>query len=326
MKKIKFITISLCFFFIVALFMPKFSAKADSITQPTIQEVTIISKTSMKIHWNKIKSADGYMLYRKDHENDWSKIATIKNPGRTYYDDNDLTYGQTYCYKIIAYTYDNTTYSIDSLIDFNDENSYEMTLSYSSQYKGKYKLFYDSKGNLIKDVDQIIGHKKSYFIKVNTKQCVVTIYTKDKKKGYFIPVKAYLCSPNNYTSTGTFDTKDKYRYRSLFYSSYSQWTVQIHGNILFHTTPYKKYHNKLSLDPKEYNKLGTAASHGCVRMPCEGVKFIYDRCKRGTKVVIYRSNNPGPLGKPKLSKIPSWHTWDPTDPTCEKRCQKYKCH
>ena len=36
--------------------------------------------------------------------------------------------------------------------------------------------------------------------------------------------------------------------------------------------------------------------------------------KVGTKITIYNSSDPGPLGKPALQKIPGSQTWDPTDP------------
>ena len=43
-------------------------------------------------------------------------------------------------------------------------------------------------------------------------------------------------------------------------------------------------------------------------------KWIYENCKLGTKVTVYESRNPGPLGKPKGFKIYGGMAWDPTDP------------
>lgn len=56
------------------------------------------------------------------------------------------------------------------------------------------------------------------------------------------------------------------------------------------------------------------------------MEWIYDKCDRTTKVVIYESKKAGPFGKPKLKKLPAWHDWDPTDPTAKKYCKKKKCH
>ena len=47
---------------------------------------------------------------------------------------------------------------------------------------------------------------------------------------------------------------------------------------------------------------------------------------QGTKVRIYESSTTGPLGKPGAYKLPSWHTWDPTDPTAKKYCDAKGCH
>ena len=49
----------------------------------------------------------------------------------------------------------------------------------------------------------------------------------------------------------------------------------------------------------EYNKLGSPASLGCVRLTTADAKWIYDNCKAGTKTLIYdNTETPGPLGKP----------------------------
>ena len=34
----------------------------------------------------------------------------------------------------------------------------------------------------------------------------------------------------------------------------------------------------------------------------------------------------GPLAKPAGLQIPSWHTWDPTDPTAYVYCDQHGCH
>lgn len=66
-----------------------------------------------------------------------------------------------------------------------------------------------------------------------------------------------------------------------------------------------------------YNRLGQTASHGCVRLNVEDAKWIYDNCPVGTKVTIYDSKDPGPLGKPTPIRIDvnsPYRGWDPTDP------------
>ena len=69
-----------------------------------------------------------------------------------------------------------------------------------------------------------------------------------------------------------------------------------------------------NLSAAEYNKLGSPASHGCVRLCVRDAKWIYDNCSLGMQVIIYDNPNPGPFGKPATIKIPPTQNWDPTDP------------
>ncbi len=166
--------------------------------------------------------------------------------------------------------------------------------------------------------ETVEAKKLSYYIKVNRKQNVVTIYRMNDKGKYTVPVKAMLCSTgaHNSTPTGTFSLKTKYRWHALFGNVYGQYCSRITGRILFHSVCYDSA-NPSTLDYREYNKLGKQASHGCVRLTVEDVKWIYDHCPSGTKVTIYDGKNPGPLGKPETIKIKAsskCRGWDPTDP------------
>ncbi len=91
------------------------------------------------------------------------------------------------------------------------------------------------------------------------------------------------------------------------------------GNILFHSVPYTQT-SKDALAYEEYNKLGTSASMGCIRLSVEDAKWLYDYCAAGTLVTIYEDEDPGPLGKPEPLAIdvdsPN-RGWDPTDPDPE---------
>ena len=179
-------------------------------------------------------------------------------------------------------------------------------------YEGGYKLYYVN-GKLKTDVRSIVGKQSSYEIRINRQKSCVTVYAKDGTRGYIIPVIAFACSPGEATPTGTFYTSDKYRWHEL-YGAMGQWCTRITGHVLFHSPPYTKFDNH-TLWAKEYNKIGTWASQGCVRLRSGDAKWIYDNCKSSTKVIIYNNSNPGPLGKPVYAKIPLSQNWDPTDPT-----------
>lgn len=152
----------------------------------------------------------------------------------------------------------------------------------------------------------------TYHIKVNRYTNTVTIYQR-QKDGSYSPIKAMICSTGgDRTPLGTFRTNAKYRWRALFYGVYGQYATRIYGPILFHSIPYTRQ-NAGYLQKGEYEKLGTSASHGCIRLAAEDVKWIYDNCSYGTKVTIYSSKDPGPLGKPKAVPYPKYTGYDPTD-------------
>ena len=156
-----------------------------------------------------------------------------------------------------------------------------------------------------------------YYIKVNYKANVVTIYKKDDSGKYTNAVKSMVCSCGDATPTsGVYSISDKYTWRLLQGNVYGQYACRITGHILFHSVPYTKK-DKSSLEWWEYDKLGTKASLGCVRLTVKDVKWIYDNCAAGTGVEFYGDSNPGPLGKPTAQKISNdteVRGWDPTDP------------
>lgn len=153
-----------------------------------------------------------------------------------------------------------------------------------------------------------------YYIKVNRKACVVTIYEKDEKGKYTVPIKAMLCSPGWDTPLGKFKIPQKLRWHVLMGNVWGQYCSRINKGVLFHSVWYYEK-DPATMSNKQYNNLGTVCSHGCVRLNVEDVKWIYDNCPIGTTVEIYDSKDPGPLGKPKGLKVSTANRmgYDPTD-------------
>ena len=157
-----------------------------------------------------------------------------------------------------------------------------------------------------------------YYVKVNRKMNCVTVYTLDEKNTYSVPVKAMVCSVglDDNTPLGIFTTSESYQWRQLFGNVYGQYAYRIYNTIMFHSVPYFTP-DKDNLETEEYNKLGEAASLGCVRLSVEDAKWLVDHCPSGTTVEIYEDDDPGPLGKPSALKINTKSKnagWDPTDP------------
>lgn len=167
--------------------------------------------------------------------------------------------------------------------------------------------------------------RDTYWIKVNRQANVVTVYKKSGSK--YKPIKAMLCScGGSNTPLGTFRTPAKYRWHTLMGPSYGQYCTRIYGGVLFHSVWYYQNGNKATQSTVQFNKLGQTASHGCVRLSVADAKWIYDNCPTGTKVTVYASSNPGPLGKPKGIKVStrSRMGWDPTDPDSRNPYMKNK--
>lgn len=135
-----------------------------------------------------------------------------------------------------------------------------------------------------------------------------------------------ICSIGAATpNSGTYSISDKYTWRKLEGDVYGQYASRIVGSILFHSVPYVSQ-DKSSLEWWEYDKLGTKASLGCIRLTVADAKWIFSNCPAGTKVEFYSSSNPGPLGKPSAQKISgdeAVRSWDPTDPDSRNPWKTY---
>lgn len=158
-----------------------------------------------------------------------------------------------------------------------------------------------------------------YALYVNRGTNTVTVYSVDEE-GNEEPYKVMLCSTGRMghrTPLGTFKTSEYFPWRRMIDDSFAQYAIRFNDLIMFHSVPY----NEMKPDTLKwyyYNMLGNKASMGCVRLAVEDVKWIYDNCGAGTKVVVLDNpDDPGPLGKPKLKKIKvtdAYRGWDPTDP------------
>ena len=156
------------------------------------------------------------------------------------------------------------------------------------------------------------AESKSYTIYVNRQSNIVNVVNDHNKK----VVRTMYCSTgkDNGTITGTFHTEEKYRWHALYGDVYGQYCTRINGPYLFHSIPYYSENND-AVETEEFNKLGTQASMGCVRLAVVDAKWIYDHCDCGTKVVIGDKKE---LVKPKYDPIKistdKKAGWDPTDP------------
>lgn len=156
------------------------------------------------------------------------------------------------------------------------------------------------------------SYASAYTIRVNKATNVVTIYNSSGAA-----VKAMICSTGEATPLGTFSIQEKYRWHELMGPCWGQYCSRYRPGMLFHSVYYWTNGNPSTLDYDAWDKLGTTASHGCIRLTTADAKWLYDNCSYGTTVsIFFGSSADDPLGKPAILKVSqgAWNGWDPTDP------------
>ncbi len=183
----------------------------------------------------------------------------------------------------------------------------------------KYKLYFGDNGKQKQNVSAILGEQKQYRLEVNIQKNVVIVYAKDENGEYCIPVKAMICScgvPGHSTITGNYSYLRKTgKWHTLYYGTYGKYCTRISGPYLFHSVVYSRNGDDYSLYADEFEKLGKAASHGCVRLQVKDAKWIYNHSSK-CSAYLYRDNKQLPLKKPiaaDLVELENGKVCDPTD-------------
>ncbi|AHD07396.1 L,D-transpeptidase [Paenibacillus larvae] len=96
----------------------------------------------------------------------------------------------------------------------------------------------------------------------------------DQTKGNSTPKGTYYVEPER----GEWFFSQRYQEGGEYWVSWKN-----HGEFLFHSVPMTK--DKKVIE-KEAKKLGTKASHGCIRLAIPDAKWIYENIPKKTKVVI----------------------------------------
>ncbi len=156
------------------------------------------------------------------------------------------------------------------------------------------------------------------------------------KDGEWTQERVMICSTGRsklLTPRGTFAIVRQYPYKKMGQvdgeNVYSQYASRITGSYLFHSVPiggdkrYNQGYGKKQMFIKYYEKLGTVASGGCVRLRCIDAYWIYMNCPVGTTIVITDDSGPTPPMPPALIYEEPYmdakheYGWDPSDPDPE---------
>lgn len=180
--------------------------------------------------------------------------------------------------------------------------------------------------------------KQKYHIVVSLKAQIVYIYdmAEDGSRGEL--VKAMICSTGragNETPEkvwvvleNNINSKAKYRWQWLYndvsghyatrlfeVTNYGQSNESyVHRPYLFHSVPYDEYGENDTLQWEEWNKLGTPASDGCIRLAVEDSKWIYDHVAAYSYVfTVQGEEDPMLWNALKRDDIDASYKFDPTD-------------
>ena len=162
-------------------------------------------------------------------------------------------------------------------------------------------------------------------------QCVVAFHGEN---GEWIEDRVMICSSgrgNNGTPVGKYKIYERYEYKLLGSEEedtlcFGFWACRFFKGHLFHSVPisydagYDKAKAHQMTKMANYQKLGTKASHGCVRLTVADAKYIYDLSQFETvNVWVVKDRGPTPKKPPQVIWSAPYtnkqgYGWDPTDP------------
>lgn len=164
---------------------------------------------------------------------------------------------------------------------------------------------------------------KDYRIRVFIDRQIVAVFSDHDGSGDFAYLEhAFLCStglePKYVTPRGEQEVGVKYYSGFMLDASYCQYCTSFKKTYYFHAPPSYQDREESGVSWKDYNSLGSQASHGCIRLTSRDARWIYENCPEGTVVEVLDTSD----GYPQLplpEQIEALYmkegepSWDPTN-------------
>ena len=161
-----------------------------------------------------------------------------------------------------------------------------------------------------------------YYIILDTNHQVITVYERDDNGEYTRIVRQMVCTsgkteaagpdePASPTPSGTWKigARERFGKFAAFGGEYARYWTQIVGGIYFHSIMFGSREVD-SLKSGPYKKLGSRASHGCVRLYVEDAKWFYYNACQGTTVKIVNGGHGSPALNRELKSKLSFDDYD----------------
>lgn len=172
--------------------------------------------------------------------------------------------------------------------------------------------------------DRTSEFKRSrYYLECDRTNGVMTVYTDSNKKYPIKTIRVSVGNPTSLTIAGTFTLTRSLRWQPLMGPSWGQYGTHVVNGIFVHSVASGMM-NGNNLPASEYLKLGSPASHGCIRACVADAKWVYENCN-GSKLRVFDGKYSadecykGPLGRRPLTPLRGSKTFDPTDPNYANR-------
>lgn len=131
-----------------------------------------------------------------------------------------------------------------------------------------------------------------YFVEVDVNNQLIKVFGLDEYGQHTKLEKVFYCStgtksypsrPGIYTLSGR---RSKWAHFPNWGGGTARWWLMIDGEIAFHSIIYADY-DLTRPNMTSVRKLGSPASHGCIRLTLADAKWMYDNIGAGTRVFIH---------------------------------------
>lgn len=258
-----------------------------------------------KSGWKYIKGS--YYYFNKDYTVKTNATAT-RNGVRGYLDSRGK-----FCTGWVIVN------DAKNLVKYVDPQTGKFAVNCSKVVNGL-RYYFDKNGYRINDLTG--SFRGPYYLVVDRVNGVMTVYDSSRT----IPIKTIRVSVG-LSSTPTWPTNRDMRltsynrWQALMGPSWGQYGTHVdgagNGGIFIHSVAggSRSYYN---LPAGEYNRLGSPASHGCIRCCVADARWVFYNCNGSTIRIIdgiYNANESmkGPLGRKALVPLYGSRNFDPTD-------------